>query len=237
MATPTIRITRLGALALGIAVAALAAGCSSSSSGSTTTTKAAPATTTTGAAGGTASVSNLSTRLANGKGLTYSATYTVTSPTESGTLTAERMPPGSSRFDVTFQGKQAVVINTPSTTYVCDLAKSPAECVTGAPDPAAGLEELIDPNPVISELQASAAAGRKAVTFSSQTVAGQPSTCATITSPPHPGTFCVTEQGILASVTASNGSIVLTSFTTDVPASDFAPPAGATITSVPAGTP
>lgn len=226
---------RIGAIAVGVAALAMAAGCSSSSSSGTTTTS----TTGAGGGGGSGTAANLTqfeSRVTNGKGLTYKATYSLSAPGESGTFVVERMPPSNNRFDVSTSGQQLAIISRSATTYVCDLSKVPPACVSGITDPLASLEKLVDPAQIIPNLQQAAAAGTTHVTFSSQTVYGMPSTCAAITSP-HQGTFCVTDQGLLASVSASTGSITLTGYTTSVSASDFAPPAGATIDSVPPGSP
>jgi glycine/serine hydroxymethyltransferase len=104
--------------------------------------------------------------------------------------------------------------------------------LSGIPDPVTGVEALVDPSQVVTNLQAAAALGKRNVTFASQTIAGEPSTCATITSG-RTGTYCVTDQGVLASATGANGSVTLTAFTTTVPASDFSPPAGATVETIP----
>ena len=165
-----------------------------------------------------------------GKNQTYKATYSIVASNQNGTLVVERMPPSSSRIVATLSGKTFAIIANASTTYVCELSLTPANCFSGIQDPLASLEKLVNPDQIIPALQRAAANGSSNVTFSSQTIAGNPSTCATITSG-QAGTFCVTEQGVLASATASNGSITLTALSTSVLASDFAPPAGATVQS------
>jgi len=221
--------TRITALALGIAATGILAGCGSTASTSTSTT--AVTATSSGAGTGTSqSMTQLTSKLTAGKSQTYKATYAITAPNQNGTLVIERMPPSNSRIDATASGKQFAIISNASTTYVCQLSSTPPQCFSGIQDPLASLEKLVNPDQIIPALQSAAASGSANVTFSTQTIAGMASTCATVNSG-QTGTFCVTNQGVLASVSASNGSITLTGFTTAVPASDFAPPAGATVQS------
>lgn len=225
--------SRFGVLILGVALVGILAGCSTSASTSSTTTSS----TSTGsgtASTGAPSIARFQGELTNGESLTYEATYSLTSPNASGTFVVERMPPSSNRFDISTAGQQVAIIANATTTYICDISKTPTRCVTGIQDPIASFEHLVDPTQIIPALQQAAANGTKSVTFSTQSVYGMTATCATITSG-QPGTFCVTNQGLLVSVTASNGSITLTGYTTTVPTSDFSPPAGATVSSLPAG--
>ena len=226
---------RMSALALGIAATGLLAGCgtsgstSSSASTSSPTTSVAPP--SNGAGTSTAqSMTRLTSKLAAGKSQSYMATYTIAAPNQNGTLVIERMPPSNNRIVATASGKQFAIISNATTTYVCQLSQTPPQCFSGIQDPLASLEKLVNPDQIIPALQQAAANGAANVTFSTQTIAGMASTCATITSG-QTGTFCVTNQGVLASVSAANGSITLTGFTTSVLASDFAPPAGATVQS------
>lgn len=176
------------------------------------------------------SMTRLTSKLAAGKGQTYKATYAITAPNQNGTLVIERMPPSNNRIEATASGKQFAIIANAATTYVCELSLTPPQCFSGIQDPLASLEKLVNPDQIIPALQRAAANGSANVTFSSQSIAGMASTCATINSG-QTGTFCVTDQGVLASVSATNGSITLTGFTTSVLASDFAPPAGASVQS------
>ncbi len=227
--------TRVGAFALAIVAVGSLAGCSSSSSAGSSTTSS------TGSGSGTGtkhaeSLARFQSQLTNGKGLTYKATYSLSAPNGNGTFVVERMPPSNNRFDVSTSGKQLAIIANSTATYICDMSKTTPQCVSGIPDPIASFEQLVDPAQIIPALQQAAANGAANVTFSSQTVYGMASPCATITSG-HRGTFCITNQGLLVSVSASNGSITLTGYTTSVPASDFSPPAGAIVHAVPTGSP
>jgi len=227
------RSTRIAMLAVTLASASLLAACSSSSSSSTTTTASSSSSTTVAAsAGGSKDVAGFTSQLTGGRIRTYKATYSLTAPTYTGTLVVERMPVGNVRFDVSTSTQSVAVIKTSGTNYICELTKTPTTCLSGIPDPVTGVEALVDPSQVVTNLQAAAALGKRNVTFASQTIAGEPSTCATITSG-RTGTYCVTDQGVLASATGANGSVTLTAFTTTVPASDFSPPAGATVETIP----
>jgi len=227
------RSTNLAALAVGVATFGLLAGCSSSSTSvaTTTTTTRSPATTSSPPTGGTVSaaqgVTKLEASLSGGKALSYKATYALVTPSLSGTLIIERMPPGSSRFQMAVSGQEIAVISTPAATYVCDLTTPPGTCVTGRSNPFAQLQKLADPGTILTQIRQAAASGTQGVTFSTRTIAGVPSTCAVI-STGQKGSFCVTDQGILASATAGGGSLTLTAYSTPAPAPDLVPPAGST---------
>ena len=83
--------------------------------------------------------------------------------------------------------------------------------------------------------QAEAATKGYSITFSSGNYAGQSTKCANVTGHGTSGKYCVTAQGILAYVSSNGGSFSLTSYSSSVPASDFALPAGATVQTLPAG--
>jgi hypothetical protein len=227
------RSTNLTALAFGVATVGLLAGCSSSSTSATTTTTTtgSPATTSLLPTGGTVSatqgVTKLESSLSGGNALTYKATYALVTPSLSGTLVIERMPPSSSRFEMAVSGKQVAVISTPAATYVCDLTTPPGTCLNGQTNPFAQLQKLADPTTILSHIRQAAASGTQGVTFNTQTVAGVPSTCAVIPTG-QKGSFCVTDQGILASATAGDGTLTLTAYSAPAPAADFVPPTGST---------
>jgi hypothetical protein len=224
------RSTNLAALAFGVTTVGLLAGCSSSSTSATTTT-GGPATTTSLPTGGGVSpaqgVTKLEKSLSGSNALTYKATYALVATSLSGTLVVERVPPGSSRFEMAVNGKQVAVISTPAATYVCDLTTPPGTCVTGQSNPFAQLQKLADPTGILTQIRRAAASGTQGVTFDTQMIAGVPSTCAVI-STGQTGSFCITDQGLLASATSGGGSLTLTAYSTPAPAADFVPPAGST---------
>ena len=175
----------------------------------------------------TQGVAKLEASLSGGNTLSYKATYALVTPSLSGTLVIERMPPSSSRFAMAVSGKQLAVISTAAGTYVCDLTTPPGTCVTGKANPFAQLQKLANPTSILSNVRQAAASGTQGVAFSSQMIAGVPSTCAVIATG-QKGSFCVTNQGILASTTAGGGSLTMTAYATPASAADFVPPAGST---------
>ena len=227
------RSSKLASLTFGVATFGLLAGCSSSSTSvaTTTTSQGSPATTSSLPKGSTVSsaqgVTKLEASLSGGNALSYKATYALVAPTLNGTLIIERTPPSSSRFQMAVSGQEIAVISTPAATYICDLTTPPGTCVTGRSNPFAQLQKLADPGAILSQIRQAAASGTQGVTFSTQTIAGIPSTCAVI-STGQKGSFCVTDQGILASATAGGGSLTLTAYSSPAPAADFVPPAGST---------
>ena len=86
------------------------------------------------------------------------------------------------------------------------------------------------------------ASSRKALgikaTASSTTIAGQPSTCVTVTVKGKGGKYCVTKQGILSYAGSSSTSYFkMTKFSSNPPGSLFRLPAGATTVTLPGGRP
>jgi hypothetical protein len=79
------------------------------------------------------------------------------------------------------------------------------------------------------------------LTFTSELIGGQPSTCANRSRSGETATYCVTSSGVLAKVETSGGSsgsgtsFQLTSYSSSPPASAFAVPQGATVVTFPAG--
>ena len=75
------------------------------------------------------------------------------------------------------------------------------------------------------------------VSSSSATFAGQPSTCVSVSVKGKASKYCVTKQGILSysGSPSSSSYFQLTKYSSKPPASLFAVPAGATITTLPGG--
>jgi hypothetical protein len=111
-------------------------------------------------------------------------------------------------------------------------------------NPLLGLENLFSPTialSLLSEAKSTAIAralGLK-VSSSSATFAGQPSTCVSVSVRGKSTKYCVTKQGILSysGSSSSSSSFKLTKYAAKPPASLFAVPAGATITTLPGGAP
>jgi hypothetical protein len=72
------------------------------------------------------------------------------------------------------------------------------------------------------------------VTTSSQTIAGQPTTCISATVHGQSGKYCVTKQGLLAYVGSPTGTVFkMTKYSSKPSPSLFVLPAGATTVTVP----
>jgi hypothetical protein len=135
----------------------------------------------------------------------------------------------------------ASVIDTGTAAYFCSNSGGTTTCVSsGTTDPLAGLADLFSPATAITDLQeAQTELGEHiagySFSYSSQTFAGQPSTCVHVGSSAHTAEYCVTKQGILAYEGSGGKSFSLTSYSRSVPASDFSLPAGATVETIPSG--
>ncbi len=229
------------------------AACSSSSTSSTTTT-ASPSTTT-GASGGTGGTSvaqlhRLSDSVKASQQKTFKAVYTSTTGGTSQSYTLEQAPP-KQLFSAT-GGSQGttMLVNTGSATYTC-FANSGAgtTCTsvgsTTGTNALSGILDIYNGSAELSAISswesitAAHVVGAK-LSVTNATIAGQSSTCAQWTYQGQTTTYCVTSDGVLAKVSASGASgnetnFVLASYTTSVPDSDFALPAGATVVTLPSG--
>jgi len=180
---------------------------------------------------------SLSSSLGNGEQHTFKAVYTLTAPSETETVTVEQQPPKS----LYSFGTSGSIIDNGTTTYFCGGSGGQVTCIpeSGGSNPLASLLDLFSPTTVRSDFQAAEAevvakAHGYSISFSTATIAGQASKCASVSGPSGSGKYCVTNSGILASLTNSSGQgFKLTSYSSSVSSSDFSPPPGATIESVP----
>jgi hypothetical protein len=109
-------------------------------------------------------------------------------------------------------------------------------------NPLLGLENLFSPTVALGlfseakQATVARALGIK-VSSSSATYAGQPSTCISVTVRGKSSKYCVTKQGILSYSGSSNSSsyFKLTKYSSKPPASLFALPTGATVSTLPGG--
>jgi hypothetical protein len=232
-------------LAGGLAVAA----CGSGSAGSSTTTTNATSTSsgaspsTTAPATGTNSLTSLLNGVSRSSSATFSATYLITeaSTGKTETVTFAQSPPKSSV--VTSNG--SFFLDGTSITE-CQGSGSSATC-TSLPSSLSsaftGITNLFSPSVITNTLrgvQASVAANADGyeVSKSSGTYGGQASNCITVkgTSEPTPVTYCgSTSSGVLTYLNANGNTVTLQAYSASPPSSSFAPPAGATITTLPAG--
>jgi len=106
-----------------------------------------------------------------------------------------------------------------------------------------GLTNLFSPATIVSDLkgveaQAAAHSAGYVISTSSATYGGLASNCVTAkgASEPTPVTYCgSTSNGVLTYVNADGNTVTLQSYSANPPASTFAPPAGATVQTVPPG--
>jgi hypothetical protein len=232
-----------------VAVGSMLALAACSSSGSTSPTSSTAATSNnggsgngnnsgTGNGGGSSSsrLSNLSNTLRNAQGATFKATYSTNYGGNSQTMTFAQQPP-KSYFAIA--GSQ--IIDTGTTTYYCSSSGAVSCFTASAQNPLAGLLNVFSPKAAISSLEAarSAVAGRVAgydVSFTSQTFAGQPSSCVAVKASTGSAKYCITNSGVLAyESTGASQVFQLTSYSSSVSPSDFSLPAGATVVTLPAG--
>jgi hypothetical protein len=133
--------------------------------------------------------------------------------------------------------------NSGSSTTTTTTSKNAVTCVASkGSNPLLGLESFFSPTialTLFSEAKNATVAralGIK-VSSSSATFAGQPSTCVSVSVKGKSSKYCVTKQGILSYSGSSSSSsyFKLTKYSSKPPASLFAVPAGATITTLPGG--
>lgn len=231
------RLCRVRHLLPGLAVAGalVLAGCSSSPSNSAATTSTSSA--SSGSSGSSTSdqLKSLSAAVQASEHGTFKAVYTATESGQTQTVTIEQSPPKSY-----FATSDGAVIDTGTTTYFCSTSSGQQTCLStsGSNNPLAALVNLFSPATAVTYLQqaetevAAHVAGVN-VSFSSQTFAGQDSTCVTASVSGQSGKYCVTKSGILAYEGTGGNSFELTSYSSTVTDSDFSLPAGATVETIP----
>lgn len=241
--TPRNRHRWLGVGASVVAGGLLVAACSSNSTSSSTTAAPGASTTSTAASGGSSGLDSVVNGITRSTGATFSATYVVTeaSTGKTETVTFAQSPPKSAV--TTSEG--SFYIDGTSVTE-CQGTGSSATCTTLPASMTAtvsGLTNLFNPGVIADTLkgvEASAAAhgAGYVISTSSATYGGQPSSCVTARGPsePTPVTYCGSRSnGILTYVNANGNTVTLQAYTPNPPASTFAPPAGATVQTLPAG--
>jgi hypothetical protein len=170
---------------------------------------------------------------------TFSATYVIahSQAGQSETITFAQSPPKSS-------------IQTSSVHFITD-GKSITECTgtdcTSLPSSMAGsltsITDLFSPSfmgNVIKGIQNNALSGVPGfkATVSSASYAGQASTCVTVTdtASPTPATYCAANStGLLTYSSVAGSTVTLSAYSASPDSSLFAPPAGATVVTLPAG--
>jgi hypothetical protein len=231
--------------ALLIAGGLTVAACGSGSAGSSTTTSTSGggSPSTAAPANGTNGLTSLVNGVSKSSSATFSATYLISeaSTGKTETVTFAQSPPKSSI--VTSSG--SFFLSGTSVTE-CQGSGSSATC-TSLPSSLSstftGLTNLFSPSVITNTLrgvQAAVAANGAGyvVNTSTGSYGGQASNCITVkgTAEPTPVTYCAaTSSGVLTYVSANGNTVTLQAYSANPPSSSFAPPAGATITTLPAG--
>jgi hypothetical protein len=248
------RVVRLATLAGLLALVATASACGGSSSSATTTT-ASPAgsggsstsspsaSSTTSSAGSATSISQLESKLSKGEAATYAATYDISGVnsgvTTTGTFTLAHSG-SSSLVAADMKQGQFEEIDTAGKVDVCVKSSGTWQCFNGgigeAASMTAALQDLVNVYGSKAALGALTRyeASLSNLTESSGTFAGQAVSCWTFHTKSLNGsyTYCVTSAGVIAEWISKNSlghaKMVLTSYSTNLPASEFAPPAAPT---------
>jgi hypothetical protein len=232
----------VGLLAAGLALAACSSSSTSAPPSTTASAGGASATTTTAAAaGGLGGLSTVVNRISDSSKKAYSATYQLVEGSQTQSITFAQDPP-----------KTAVI--TPSGSFFvngtsiiqCEGSGSSATCTSlpsSLTSELSGITDLFSPSTLTGSLkgleaEAQAKADGVTVTTSSANHGGLDSTCFTIAkaSLGSKDTYCASNSNsVLTYVSTSTATITLTAFTPNPPASTFAPPAGATVNTIPSG--
>jgi len=228
-------------VAAGLALAA----CSSSSTSAPPSTASAggssSATTTATGGGGLGGLRAVVNRISDSATKAYSATYQLVEGSQTQSITFAQDPPKTAV--ITPSG--SFFINGTSITQ-CEGSGSSATCTSlpsSLTSELSGITDLFSPTALTGSLkgleaQAQAKADGVTVTTSSANHAGLDSTCFTIAkaSLGSKDTYCASNSNsVLTYVSTSTATITLTAFTANPPASTFAPPAGATVNTIPGG--
>jgi hypothetical protein len=236
----------LGALAAGVVLAA----CSSGSSSSTTTAPATPSqssgsTATTVASGGSnGALKSVVDKITKTTGATFSVTYLTAhgATGQSQSVTFAQSPPKSAV--ITPSGSFYIDGSTVTSCQGSGTSITCASLPSGLSSSVNGFTDLFSPGILTNtlrglEAEVAAHADGVSLTTSSATYGGLASTCFTVKSPsePTPVTYCASNSsGVLTYENAEGATVTLTAYTANPPASTFAPPAGATVETIPAGT-
>lgn len=172
---------------------------------------------------------------------TFNLTYQYKNATSTGAVTLKQMGTDESftigTGEILFNGKK---------TYYCSLSTAVKTCISygsATASPLGATMGIYESGVYVKAMQsweslvASRVAGYHA-SFSNKTIAGQPSTCITWIYKGNSETYCVTDHGVLASVSETTGkgatfSFTLTNYSSKVSSSAFQLPQGAKVVSVP----
>jgi hypothetical protein len=204
----------------------------------------------------------LSNSINNAKHLTYVATYTSSTNGQTSTVTIAQAPHKAlfetSSGIVVNTGKATYYCSSSSSSgnsgnsgsgnsgnsgssSTSSTAKGSEQCISeGRTNPLLGLEAAFSSTAALNAFNQAKASGAVArvlglkVSESSATIAGQPSTCISVTLHGQTAKYCVTKQGLLSySGSSSAGYFKLTKYSAKPAASLFTLPAGATTVTLP----
>ncbi len=181
-------------------------------------------------------INALAKSLNSAKKITFEAVYKSSLSGQNETVTIAQAPPKSY-----FSASGGSVVDTGTKSYFCSTSDGATSCLsTGTSNPFASLETLFSPATAAAafgeakEGLISRTAGIK-VTTSSASIAGQSSTCVTVTVHGTVGKYCITKQGILSYSGTGKNYFELKSLTKSPSNSLFDLPAGATTETLPSG--
>lgn len=201
---------------------------------------------------------SMAAKISHAQKATFQATYTVggSGGTDTATVTVVQQPPSSA-----FVTASNRIISTGGQTYVCETGRGTADCrrtatAGGSVDPsgALGVTGFVSGELALGVMSAAMLVPNAQVTRSSQTIAGQPTSCVTVsgldqalagvlpsgsadTADTGLSDFsvCITDGGVLARFSGGltdggHGDVLLTDYSATVDPALLEPPAGATIT-------
>jgi len=161
---------------------------------------------------------------------TFEVAYSINAGGKTESITFAQAPP-----KVLVKTTAGSLIDTGTETLFCSATYCVGE---GSTNPVSSLENLFSPTTAENFFQQAAAEAGAAqagysIKFSSASYGGQKSECASVKGHGYSEKYCVSNIGLLTFASSPGGTIQLTSYTGTVPATDFSPPSGATIVTVP----
>lgn len=178
----------------------------------------------------------LANRVSQSKKLTFEATYRTLGLGNNETVVIAQAPPKS-----LLSIASGLVVDTGTKTYYCTSNGGNDSCVAaGTADPFLGIEEIFSPAATLAafaqakEGLVSRSLGIKTIE-SSATIAGQASTCITVTVKGTADRYCVTKQGVLSYSGSRGDYFELTKYSASPRASLFRLPAGSYVAPLPTG--
>lgn len=197
-----------------------------------TSSRSTPQPTPTAGLGSPAQLQALALKVESSASATYRVTYVSMDQGQTATFTIEQRHPKlliglqvSAPATATVSG--LTYISDGTNRYTCYRIKGKISCLAGNYNPLVGIPGSVSPKAALAAMQAapSLTTGTPAdqATFSSESFAGQSSTCLTLVGPNGRGTakYCITAYGFLAYQALGANKLELTSYSSSVSDSDF----------------